>query len=255
MSAPRPGSPRALLACLVTVACLWPIPARAYRPFDSTDAAVADKGEIELELGPVGFFRLGPERALVAPSLILNWGIADGWEAVLEGRNTVQVGSNATEPHVRLEDTALNLKGVLREGSLQGRGGVSVASEVGVLLPTINGEPGAGGQATLILSQRWEPVTIHLNGRLAWTRAHALGRFGGLIAEGPHAWSLRPVVEVFLEREDGGPITRSGLVGAIWRIREGLSLDAGLRVARVGADGLFEVRAGLTWAFAVGASR
>jgi hypothetical protein len=32
----------------------------AYRPFDSTDAAVAAKGEVELELGPLGFLRTGP---------------------------------------------------------------------------------------------------------------------------------------------------------------------------------------------------
>lgn len=216
---------------------------------------MAEKGEVEVELGPVGFLRLGSERALVVPSLVLNWGVADGWEAVLEGRGTFQAGANATAPRFRLEDAAINLKGVLREGSLQGRGGVSVASEVGVLLPAIDGEAGAGGQAALIVSQRWESVTIHVNGQLAWTRAHVLGSFGGLIAEGPAAWSLRPVAEVFVEGEARGPTTRSALAGAIWRIREGLSLDAGVRVARVGTDGLLEVRAGLTWAFSVGMPR
>ena len=36
----------------------------AYRPFDSTDAAVAAKGEVELELGPLGFLKTGPDRFL-----------------------------------------------------------------------------------------------------------------------------------------------------------------------------------------------
>jgi len=38
---------------------LCPLSARAYRPFDGTDAAVADKGEVEIELGPVGFVKQG----------------------------------------------------------------------------------------------------------------------------------------------------------------------------------------------------
>ncbi len=29
--------------------------ARAYRPFDGTDADVAAKGELELEIGPLGY--------------------------------------------------------------------------------------------------------------------------------------------------------------------------------------------------------
>lgn len=249
------GLRRATIASLVAAAGLGPTAARAYRPFNSTDAAVADQGQVELELGPVGYLRLGPERSLMAPSLVLNGGIAEGWEAVVEGSNRIPVGSNAAVPRVRLEDTALNLKGVLREGSLQERGGVSLASEVGVLLPELHGEPGVGAQATLIASRRWEPVTFHANGQLAWTRAHRLGLFGSLVVEGPDAWPIRPVGEVFVESEKGGPTTRSALIGAIWRIREGLALDAGLRAARVGAEELLEARAGLTWAFPVAAPR
>lgn len=39
--------------CLIFGFCLliYPIPARGYRPFISTDAAVADPKEIEVELG------------------------------------------------------------------------------------------------------------------------------------------------------------------------------------------------------------
>jgi hypothetical protein len=36
-----------------------------YRPFDGTDAAVAETGEMEIELGPVESLRQGAERALL----------------------------------------------------------------------------------------------------------------------------------------------------------------------------------------------
>jgi hypothetical protein len=41
----------------------------AYRPFDGTDAAVADTGDIEVEFEPVGYLREGSDRTLVAPAL------------------------------------------------------------------------------------------------------------------------------------------------------------------------------------------
>jgi hypothetical protein len=41
---------RLLLA--VALAAAWPRGARGYRPFDGTDAAVAERGAVELELGP-----------------------------------------------------------------------------------------------------------------------------------------------------------------------------------------------------------
>ena len=36
----------------------WCGEAEAYRPFDGTDAAVAETGEIEIELGPVEYLRV-----------------------------------------------------------------------------------------------------------------------------------------------------------------------------------------------------
>ena len=37
----------------------WAIPAAAYRPFDGTDAAVADVGEVEIEFQPLGAAHAG----------------------------------------------------------------------------------------------------------------------------------------------------------------------------------------------------
>jgi hypothetical protein len=242
----------ALLAPAIALGLAWPISARAYRPFDSTDAAVAAKGEMEIEFGPLGFVKEGPDRFLVAPSAIFNWGFADRWELVLEGRHFIQLGDDITASRFRVEDIALSLKGVLREGSLQEKTGLSVASEAGVLLPTIDGDSGVGAQEAIIVSQRWPDLTVHLNGAVAWTRAHRLGLFGGAIFEVHDTWAIRPVAEVFVEGERDEPTAVSGLVGAIWRLREGLSLDAGFRLALAGGVNTTEIRAGLTWAFSAG---
>src|SRR5262249_18873764 len=237
---------------IATLLVLAPAPdALAYRPFDSTDASVAEAGKLELELGPLGYFVASGEHFLVAPALIANVGLWRGWELVLQGRHLILVGDGEGEPRSRLIDTGLFLKGVLRDGTLQDGTGPSVAIETGILLPTVNGEPGAGASVAAIISQRWSSVTMHLNGAAARTRAARLELFAGVILEGPYRWAVRPVAEVFLEREFDTSFAVSGLVGAIWRTGEDLSLDIGLRAARVNGDFAGEARAGLTWAFAL----
>src|SRR5207253_856962 len=92
---------------------------------------------------------------LVVPALIANVGIADHLELVLEGRHQFLLGEAAGAARARLVDTALSLKAVVRPGELQENSGPSVATEVGVLLPTLNGDPGVGAQATVIVSRRF----------------------------------------------------------------------------------------------------
>ena len=57
--------------------------ALAYRPFEGTDAAVADPGELEIEFGPVEPLREGSQRFLTAPETVFNLGIAKEWEAII----------------------------------------------------------------------------------------------------------------------------------------------------------------------------
>ncbi len=235
------------------VVATWPFAAAAYRPFDSTDAAVAAPAEMEIELGPVGYLRVGRQNDLVAPMLVLNWGFAPRWELVVQGRGLLALGPDAPAPRYSVDEGGVFLKAILREGCLQDQEGPSIATEFGALLPTLNGPPGAmGAQATLVVSQRWAALTVHVNAEIAWTPDQALGGFGGVILEGPYTWAVRPVGEVFVEGQGGAPATVSGLVGAIWQVSEGLSLDAALRVASTGGIGEVEVRAGFTWAFPVG---
>ena len=46
------------------------MPASAYRPFVSTDATVADTGDVELEFGAIGFRSDGGAKSIVAPDVI-----------------------------------------------------------------------------------------------------------------------------------------------------------------------------------------
>ena len=229
-----------LLALLAT-------PALAYRPFDSTDADVAGPGEFELELGPIGWLREGADRFRVAPAIVANLGLPWRSELVLEGQRQVLLDPPAGEPASSVVNTGVFVKTVLREGTLQDARGPSVAAEYGVLLPEVNGQSGTGASVAGIVSQRWEAGTLHLNGALAWNREHEADLFLGAILEGPYGWAVRPVGEVFGEQASGGPRTTSALVGAIWRARDDLTLDLGLRFAYAGDELTREIRLGLTW--------
>jgi len=221
--------------------------AMAYRPFDSTDASVADAGEFEVEFGPAGYLAKAEERFLVMPATVLNLGVGRDWEIVLEGKRFLSVHGLSDGHHAQLLDTGLSLKGVLREGNLQDKKGPSVATELGLLLPTVDGEQGVGAIGTGILSQRGSMGTIHFNGALSLTRAQRVNLFASMILEGPFHWPARPVAEFWAAREFGIGSAISGLLGVIWQAGKNLSFDIGVRRAREDHLQVFEVRAGLTW--------
>lgn len=233
----------AAMAMLVTA------PAHAYRPFDATDAAVADTGEFELELGPVGRLREGAKRFRVAPAVVGNIGFAPDHELVVEGEREVALDPEPGERRSVLRDNGVFVKQVLRRGVLQDASGPSVATEYGVLLPSIPRENNVGLSLAGIVSQRWAQGTAHLNAALARARDGEPDLFLGTILEGPIGWRVRPVAEVFTERASGSARVDSALVGAIWQARDGLSFDVGLRYAQAGAEPVHELRLGLTWAF------
>jgi hypothetical protein len=234
---------------LVLLAALWAADAWAYRPFDGTDAAVAEPGQIEIELGPAQYQRIGSDQTLFAPDVIFNYGLAERWELVLQGGLARDLQPGAAG--VALVGNALLLKAVLREGALQDKSGPSIAGEFGFLLPDIGAEApsGAGGVATVIVSQRWRSLTAHLNAGVALTRQHQADIAFSVIVEGPNDWTVRPVAELFYEHDYGGTETGSALVGAIWRVRDNISFDVGLRGGWVSDQPLREVRAGVTFGF------
>jgi hypothetical protein len=223
-------------------------PALAYRPFDGTDAAVAEKGKMEIELQPAGIFKDASGTTLIAPAARFNYGLTETWEAVLEGQ--VETPLSPSGPSTVTAAGAF-LKGVLREGSLQNKAGLSVATEFGFLLPDSRGYSRLGASLAGIVSQRWDWGSIHLNGAAALNREHRADLFVGTIIEGPSKWTVRPVAEVFYEKEFGKSETVSGLVGLIWQVRDDLSFDIGVRHAVTNGHPLNEVRAGVSFAFPV----
>jgi len=108
--------------------------------------------------------------------VVLNYGFAKNWEAVGEFRVE-------SSPDFEITDPGLFLKGVLKEGVLQEKEGVSVAIEAGPLLPsTLPHEHGVGFEAIGIVSGKVAPVTVHVNGG------------GGLDRDDRHAFAIWGVI-------------------------------------------------------------
>ena len=220
--------------------------ARAYRPFDGTDAAVADPGEVEVELQPAGAQWSQGQNQVIAPAVVLNYGFLENWEAVLEGQ--LQTPFSPSGP-TTLSASGAFLKNVIRPGSLQDQLGPSIATEFGVLLPDSSGDSRVGASIDTIISQRWDWGTAHLNIAAELTRNQRADVFTDLILEGPSKWVVRPVAEFFYEEEFGLSHTLSGLIGAIWQVDDKLSFDVGFRHAITNGSTVNEIRAGLTVGF------
>lgn len=242
------GFPRRLAPSLMFALGLvaWSGPASAYRPFDGTDAAVAKKGEMEIELQPAGRLRDESGTSLIAPAWVINYGLSEDWEAVFEGQGQTPLSPSGP---TSLTAAGAFLKHVVVPGSLQDKNGPSIATEFGVLIPDSTGDSGFGFSVAGIVSERWDWGTIHLNAEAALTRDHHGDLFLGAIIGGPANWTVRPVAEIFYENEFGKEKTFSGLVGLIYRVRDDLSFDVAIRHALTGRRPENEIRAGLTFGF------
>jgi hypothetical protein len=227
-------------------------PAAAFRPFDGTDAAVADPGKMEVELQPAGRLHDDTGTTLIAPATRLNYGLTAGWEAVMEG--LVETPLSPSGPST-LNAAGMFLKGVIRPGSLQDKAGPSIATEFGVLLPDSTIDSRFGASWAWIVSQRWGWGTVSLNAAAALTREQRGDIFLGAILEGPATWPVRPVAEFFYEREFGEFETFSGLIGLIWQVNEDLAFDVGVRHALTNARPVNELRAGVTFGFMLPGNR
>lgn len=223
----------------------WTTTAAAYRPFDGTDADVAKRGELELEVGTLGYVH-GRDGAYVGPVQVLNYGPIDRVELVLGARPVVPA-YRATSDRFALADTVASVKSVLREGVLQDARGPSIALELDAFLPTLNGEPGWGAGAALIISERVSFLTLHLNLQVARTRAENADGIADLILEGPPLLGrTRPVAELSFEHEFNARSTAVGLLGFISQVTERFSADIAARYALSGRDRTFELRGGFT---------
>jgi hypothetical protein len=219
--------------------------AHAYRPFDGTDADVAETGDIELEIGPGQAERL-QGTTTYTPNSVFNYGFAEGFELVVDFD-----GSVGGDTDTQLASDVL-VKHVLHEGSLQDKWGPSLALETGVLLPNlpVHGSE-AGWIATLIASQRWDALTIHVNATGLYQRDRKLGGFASVIGEGPADWTVRPVTELLVAHEGDGGNSGSALGGVIWQKSKTLAFDAAVLLERDNGAFGAGVRVGFTWAIAI----
>ncbi len=247
-----PGAQRILLSALATLCGLcWATSARAYRPFDSTDAAVANLGDFELELGPVGYLHTPPKQYIVAPNTVLNLGFARDFEFVLQANLLFPLDAPAKAPSWQMQSAGVFVKTVLREGVLQDKSGPSIAAEMGTYLPNVNGVKGFGPSIDVIISERWSFGSVHLNLNPYEAQSGNADFFLGLILEGPIQWPVRPVVELIHDQEFGARTLNSALGGAIWHFNTAFDFDVAARVGKLDNTTLTEIRAGLTWAISL----
>jgi hypothetical protein len=236
------------LATACALACIAVRPASAYRPFDGTDAHVAEAHLFELEASPVSYARMGSERSLIAPQVTLNYGTGSGFEFVLDGQGVMLMHPDPQGVSPRLNEVAFSLKKVLRPGVLQEKRGPSIATEESVLIPS-RGQSHAGIGAGLIVSQPLSSARtmLHFNAELARTQEQQTARFASVILEGPESWPLRPVGEISWEREGDESAVGGFLAGIIWQTRQGMTMDAAVKTVNGGEQHGLELRTGFTW--------
>jgi hypothetical protein len=230
-----------LLAVLLLPAYAW-----AYRPFVSTDAAVAESKDVEIELGYFNLDRTHHGNAISTPHMVLNYGIAKNMELV--GEVNLQ-----ESPDVALTDPSVSVKAVLRDGVLQDKPGMSVATEVGPLLPsTVHHERSVGFEGIGIVSGKLDPVTVHVNGGGGLDRTGELFGVWGVIGELPVHPKLRLVAEVNGQSTQGAPPNNSALLGLIWQpTAKNLFLDVGVRHGISRAAPGWQFTLGLTYGFSL----
>lgn len=237
---------------IVTVATLLEIvgnsaPALGYRPFVSTDAAVVDPREVEVELGYFNLERADEENTFITPQVVFNYGLVRGLEVV--GEFAI---AKPPERNARLVDPALFLKAILNEGFLQQKNGVSFAVEAGPLLPAATAEEKKFGfEGIGIVSGRLSTLTHHINlgGGIDRTDANPFVVWG-VIVEFPVLANFRLVGEINGESMEGKRPDNSGLFGFIWRpAASEVLVDIGIRkgISREALN--WQFTAGLTFGF------
>jgi len=155
-------------------------PVWAYRPFVSTDAAITEAHEAELEVGVFAWERAEHANTLVIPRMVFNYGLTHRLEGVIEG-------AMEHSPHESLQvtDAALSLKTLVKEGALQDQDGPSLALEAGVLLPSTRAaERRAGFEVLGVLSEQLAPMG-EVNGESGQQQPAEISGLVGLIWQSP----------------------------------------------------------------------
>ena len=219
--------------------------ARAYRPFDFTDADVARLHSLEFEMGPE-FARRGDERTVRSPRLESILGLGAGYEVSVAGTNLVRTESVLGEARPRLVDVGVSIKKLLREGNLQEKQGPSLATEEFVTFPS-GDQTHLGVEASAILSSTGPPGVVHVNALVERSPEGHAGAGMRVIVEAQDNEGWRPALELDAEgAEHEAPEQRVTLAG-IYEMHEGLAYDLGVQLGRSSEEHWTEVRSGVTW--------
>lgn len=221
--------------------------ANAYRPFISTDAAVADFHQIELEMGYFGLTRNGGSNTYNVPLTVLNYGVWNRTEAV----GQFEVDKSAGQPAL-IGNSSLSVKVVAKEGLLQNKPGGSLAFETAVLLPSPEaGQKRTGFEETGIWSQQLPGLLCHFNLGTGVDQVDSGAfLFWGLIAERPLTKTFRLVGEITGQSQPEEPPDNSGLIGLIWDTpKPDLALDAGVRRGLSSTAPDWQFTAGFSYGF------
>ena len=116
---------------VVIAALLCGSRAEAYRPFDGTDADVAEPAP-ELEMGPVHWYDRGGQQYLLAPVTVLNFGILPGTELVIDFRGSLALDRSMVARARRCSTGDIVVKHVLRKGTLQGSRSLALPPSLGL---------------------------------------------------------------------------------------------------------------------------
>jgi hypothetical protein len=219
-------------------------PVFAYRPFVSTDAAVADPQEMEMEFGYFNFRRSEGKNIFIFPKFVFNYGIVDRLEGV--GEFAVE---NSPDGQLHIVDPALSFKTVVKKGFLQEKKGPSFAIETSLLLPSnFDEEKKIGFEGIAILGIGISRFTFYFNlgggvDRIATQPFMVWGTIGELLVRSK-LWLVGEV-----NGEKGKDISNniSGLLGFIWQSPQPrLFFDAGIRRGMTQSADRWQATAGLT---------
>lgn len=236
-----------LLLCLLFAAS----PVLAYRPFVSTDADVAEYHALEVETGLFGVQRLpGGRNEYIEPDpIVLNYGAFHDVEVVGQF-DTYEPDGQAT----LFGDPELAMKVVLKDGVLQDKPGFSVALESTLLLSSqLPEERIPGFEEAFIFSNRYGPVTFHLNlgGGTDQTVSLPYAAYG-LISEMPLSKRLRLADEINGQEVNTQTPDNSNLVGLLWEpYWKDVVIDFGWRKGLSAISPSWSVQAGISFAISL----
>jgi len=237
-----------IAAALLAVCSLAGVrPAHAYRPFDFSDADVAEEHTLEIELAPVEFARRGPDHELRVPALTLNFGLGGGYELGVEGVRNVPIegeGDEALGPTVF--ESGASITKLVRGGRLQEKQGPSIAVEGIALFPTREG-PHMGFETNGVISTAGKTGAVHFGVAASRLPTGEDEAGAGLILETHpfHGW--RPVVELKAIGTRGEATDKGLLTGVIFQPSDGLAFDFAVNYGESGGERWTELRGGATY--------